>query len=61
MLQCIDTIAEWFAMRINAAKTKVMSMGKGDSQLPTTIIINGGQVKQVGSFKYLGGYPDLHC
>jgi hypothetical protein len=31
MLQCMDIIAERFAMRINAAKTKVMSVGKGDS------------------------------
>jgi hypothetical protein len=31
MLQCMDTVAKRFAMRINAAKTKVMSVGKGDS------------------------------
>jgi hypothetical protein len=48
-------------MRINAAKTKVMSVDKEDSRLPTTITISGDQVEQVGSFKYLGGYPDLHC
>jgi hypothetical protein len=42
MLQCMDTIVERFAMRINAAQTKVMSVGKGDSWLPATVTINGG-------------------
>jgi hypothetical protein len=42
-------------MRINVVKTKVMLVGKGDSQLPATVTINGGEVKQVGSFKYFGG------
>jgi hypothetical protein len=55
MLQCMDTATERFAMRTNAAKTKVMSMGKGDSWLPATITINRGHVEQVGNFKYLGG------
>jgi hypothetical protein len=41
-------------MKINAAKTKVTSIGKGDSRLPAIITISGGQVEQVGSFKYLG-------
>jgi hypothetical protein len=33
MLQCMDTVTKRFAIRINAAKTKVMLVGKGDSQL----------------------------
>jgi hypothetical protein len=55
MLQCMDTVIERFAMKINARKTKVMLVGKGDSRLPTTVTITGGHVEQVGSFKYLGG------
>jgi hypothetical protein len=54
MLQCMDTDVKRFAMRINATKTKVMSMGKRDSRLLATITISKGQVEQVGSFKYLG-------
>jgi hypothetical protein len=42
-------------MKINVAKTKVMLVGKGDSQLSAIVTINGGEVEQVGSFKYLGG------
>jgi len=30
MLQCTDAAVERFALRVNAAKTKVMSMGKGE-------------------------------
>jgi hypothetical protein len=45
MLQCMDTVAERFAMRINAAKTKVMLMGKGDSWLPATATISKGHVE----------------
>ncbi len=55
MLQCMDAAAEWFAMRVNAAKTKVMSVGKGESRLPTNVAISGGPVERVDSFKYLGG------
>jgi hypothetical protein len=32
-------------MRINVVKTKVMLVGKGDSQLPATVTINGGEVE----------------
>jgi hypothetical protein len=53
MLQCMDT-TKWFAMKINVAKTKVMLVGKGDSQLSAIVTINRGEVEQVGSFKYLG-------
>jgi hypothetical protein len=31
MLQCMDTATERFTMRINATKTMVMLVGKGDS------------------------------
>ncbi|CAM6012358.1 unnamed protein product [Sphagnum balticum] len=34
---------KWFAMRINAIKTKVMLVGKGDSRLLATVTISGGQ------------------
>lgn len=47
MLQCMDTIAERFTMRINAAHAKVMSMGKGDSRLLAIVTINGGKVEQL--------------
>ncbi len=55
MLQCMDAIAEWFALRVNDVKTKVMSVGKGESWLPTVVAISGGPVERVDSFKYLGG------
>jgi len=55
MLQCMDVVAERFAMRVNAMKTKVMSMGKGESRLPADVAISGGPVERVDSFKYLGG------
>jgi hypothetical protein len=55
MLQCMDAVVEWFAMRVIAAKTKVMSVGKGESWLPTDVAISGGPVERVDSFKYLGG------
>jgi hypothetical protein len=45
MLQCMDTTIKQFAMRVNAAKTKVMSVGKGDSWLSAIITIKGGQVE----------------
>jgi len=41
-------------MRINATKTKVMLVGKGDSWLLAIVTISRGHVEQVGSFKYLG-------
>jgi hypothetical protein len=55
MLQRVDEAAERFAMRINATKTKVMSVGKGTSMLPENITISGGAVERVDRFKYLGG------
>jgi hypothetical protein len=39
----MDTIVERFAMKINATKTKVMSVGKRDSQLLATVTISGGK------------------
>jgi hypothetical protein len=55
MLQCMDAVAEQFALRVNTAKTKVMSVGKGESQLPAIVAISGGPIERVDSFKYLGG------
>jgi hypothetical protein len=43
-------------MHINAEKTKVMSVGKGELWLPTNITISGGPVECVDNFKYLGGF-----
>jgi len=51
----MDAVAERFALRVNTAKTKVMSVGKGESRLPTVIAISGGPIEKVDSFKYLGG------
>jgi hypothetical protein len=45
MLQCMDIVAERFTMRINATKTKVMLVGKGDSWLPAIVTISGGHVE----------------
>ncbi len=55
MLQCMDAAAERFALRVNAAKTKVMSVGKGESRLSTVVAISGGPVERVDNFKYLRG------
>jgi hypothetical protein len=55
MLKAMDNVVERFIMRINASKTKIMSMGKGTSQLPVDVTINGGLVELVDQFKYLGG------
>jgi hypothetical protein len=55
MLQCMDAATERFALRVNVAKTKVMSVGKGESRLSAVIAISGGPRKRVDSFKYLGG------
>jgi hypothetical protein len=38
----MDIVVERFAIKINVVKTKVMSMGKGDSQLLAIITISGG-------------------
>ncbi len=51
----MDAATEPFALRVNIAKTKVMSVGKGESRLPTVVAISGGLVERVDSFKYLGG------
>jgi len=45
MLQCMDITTERFTMRINATKTKVMLVGKGDSWLPAIVTISGGHVE----------------
>jgi hypothetical protein len=42
MLQFMDIATKWFAMRINVAKTKVMSVGKGDSRLLAIVTISKG-------------------
>jgi hypothetical protein len=43
------------AMCINAAKTKIISMGRGAPQLLIDTPIHYGFVQLVESFKYLGG------
>jgi hypothetical protein len=55
MLQCMDAAAEQFSLRVNTAKTKVMSVGKGESRLPAIVAISRGPIERVDSFKYLGG------
>jgi hypothetical protein len=60
MLQCMDATVERFAMRVNAAKTKVMSMGKGESRLPADVAISEGPVERVDSFKHLRGILTLN-
>jgi hypothetical protein len=47
MLKAMDNTVECFTMRINACKTKIMSVGKGTSQLPVDVIISGGPVELV--------------
>ncbi len=59
MLQCMDATPEWFAMRVNAAETKVMLVSKGESRLSADVAISGGPIEKVDSFKYLGGDFDL--
>jgi hypothetical protein len=56
MLQCMDAAVERFALKVNATKTKVMSVGKGESRLPTDVAISGGPVERVDSFKYWGDF-----
>jgi hypothetical protein len=55
MLRMVDFWAVQFSMRINATKTKIMSVGRGAPELPAETSINGGHVGLVDSFKYLGG------
>jgi len=55
MLKAMDNAVERFIMHINASKTKIMYVGKGTSQLPVDVTINGGPVELVDQFKYLGG------
>jgi hypothetical protein len=55
----MDVVAKRFAMRVNAMKTKMMSVGKGESRLPADIAISEGPMERVDSFKYLGGDFDF--
>jgi hypothetical protein len=55
MLKAMDSTADRFSMRINASKTKIMSVGKGTSQLLVDVTINGDPIELVDQFKYLGG------
>jgi hypothetical protein len=55
MLRMVDFWVVQLAMRINAAKTKIMSVGRGAPELPTETSISGGLVGLVDSFKYLRG------
>jgi hypothetical protein len=55
MLKAMDSATKRFTMRINASKTKIMSVGKGTSQLLMDVTTNGNPVELVDQFKYLGG------
>jgi hypothetical protein len=55
MLSMVDFWVMQLAMRINAAKTKIMSMGRGALELLAKTSISDGLVGLVDSFKYLGG------
>jgi hypothetical protein len=50
MLKAMDIVVEHFIMRINASKTKIMSVGKGTSQLLVDVTINGDPVELVDQF-----------
>jgi hypothetical protein len=54
-LRVVDFWASKMAMRINAAKTKIMSVGRGAPQLLADTPILSGSMKPVEFFKYLGG------
>jgi hypothetical protein len=54
MLRVLNLWAFEMAMRINVAKTKIMSMGKGAPQLHANTPIRSGFVQLVESFEYLG-------
>ncbi len=47
MLKAMDNVVERFTMCINASKTKIMSVGKGTSQLLVDVTINGDPVELV--------------
>jgi hypothetical protein len=47
MLKAMDNAAERFTMHINASKTKIMSVGKGMSQLPVDVTSNDNLVDLV--------------
>jgi len=55
MLKMVDFWAVQLAMRTNATKTKIMSVGRGAPELHAETSISGGPVGLVDSFKYLGG------
>ena len=52
MLQRVSRVGEQNGMRINVGKTKVMKIGKEETRL--NITLNGQQLEQINSFKYLG-------
>ena len=41
-------------LRVNALKTQVLVVSKGDIQVPANIVVNNQQLKQVRNFRYLG-------
>ena len=41
-------------LSINASKTQVINISKGDTQVPANILANNQQLKQVRNLKYLG-------
>ena len=51
--------SEEFGLSVNASKTKVMVFSK--RKIQTSLSINGNNIKQISSFKYLGTILDEQC
>jgi hypothetical protein len=61
-LHVLDDVCAECGLRINAAKTEVMSIDRrGLDPLPAEIHLRGGKVKQVKQFKYLGSLVTSDC
>lgn len=61
MMECTNKIVNNYGMRINIKKTKVMKIGKQQSQIH--VVIEGKVLEQVHNFKYLGSLiaEDGYC
>jgi len=53
VMDSVNTTAEKYGMRINTKKTKVMKISRNIGE-KVKIMINGKEIEQVQSFKYLG-------
>jgi hypothetical protein len=56
MLKILDEVSSGFGMQINATKTEVMILQADPSADPPAFALNGGEVKTVSAFKYLGSW-----